>query len=164
MTLTYRQEYTHVVEGSLPNVQLLQEWLVNNDHVLKSMALHAPSKFKLLMHCTEKTNASASVGMWSEVFKKLGLELEIMKTGCCGMSGTFGHETENLTRSKAIYDLSWGEVIADSDSTATLLATGYSCRSQVKRFDDVQLKHPIQALLELFNKHELFDKQPSSKS
>lgn len=29
------------------------------------------------------------------------------------------------------------------------LATGYSCRSQVKRYEHVVLKHPVQALLEI---------------
>lgn len=29
------------------------------------------------------------------------------------------------------------------------LATGYSCRSQVKRYENVVLKHPVQALLEI---------------
>ena len=30
---------------------------------------------------------------------------------------------------------------------STLLATGYSCRSQVKLVDGVQLRHPVQAIL-----------------
>jgi Fe-S oxidoreductase len=29
------------------------------------------------------------------------------------------------------------------------MATGYSCRSQVKRFDDQQLPHPVQVLLDV---------------
>ena len=32
---------------------------------------------------------------------------------------------------------------------ARCLATGYSCRSQVKRMEGEKLKHPLQALLEL---------------
>ncbi len=31
------------------------------------------------------------------------------------------------------------------------LATGYSCRSQVKRYEKAILKHPVQALLEVLN-------------
>jgi Fe-S oxidoreductase len=29
------------------------------------------------------------------------------------------------------------------------VATGYSCRSQVKRIDGIEIAHPVQALLEL---------------
>ena len=31
----------------------------------------------------------------------------------------------------------------------SLLATGYSCRSQVKRYEGFKPKHPVQALLQL---------------
>ena len=35
------------------------------------------------------------------------------------------------------------------ERSTLLLATGYSCRSQVKRYEHVVLKHPVQALLEI---------------
>ncbi|MGO2393667.1 MAG: hypothetical protein ACTH69_16440 [Halomonas sp.] len=39
-----------------------------------------------------------------------------------------------------------GEIAPDYASR-TVLATGYFCRSQVKRFSDHILQHPLQALL-----------------
>ncbi|EDJ89881.1 conserved FAD/FMN-containing dehydrogenase [Haemophilus influenzae R3021] len=36
-----------------------------------------------------------------------------------------------------------------SGQNRKFLATGYSCRSQVKRYEHVVLKHPVQALLEI---------------
>jgi len=43
--------------------------------------------------------------------------------------------------------LSWARHVADAPA-GTLLADGYSCRSQVKLVDGVRLRHPIQALLD----------------
>ena len=52
--------------------------------------------------------------------------------------------------SKDIYDVSWGKKLQGKDPNHCL-ATGYSCRSQVKRYEKAILKHPVQALLEILN-------------
>ncbi|MFP8965368.1 FAD-binding and (Fe-S)-binding domain-containing protein [Pokkaliibacter sp. CJK22405] len=149
MTLTYRSEYKkYLAEGQAPEVQLLQEWLAEKLEVVSTQAERFEARhFKLLSHCTEKTNAPASIGAWQKVFSALGMKLDVIATGCCGMSGTYGHETANKATSETIYQQSWAKVIADADDHSALLATGYSCRSQVKRFDQHELKHPLQALL-----------------
>jgi hypothetical protein len=59
MTLIYRQEYVKTLGiEQVPNVLMLQEWLATriNTLVPNPLKLTAPS-FKLLSHCTEKTNA-----------------------------------------------------------------------------------------------------------
>jgi len=104
-----------------------------------------------MAHCTEKTNAAPSIKQWQTIFSELGLELNLVATGCCGMAGTFGHEASNLERSKEIYSQSWQPIVNSAEEGEELLATGYSCRSQVKRLDRVQLKHPAQAILELMH-------------
>ena len=66
--------------------------------------------------------------------------------GCCGMAGTYGHETDNLENSKALYDMSWAEPAANT--SYEVVATGYSCRSQIKRFGGGSPRHPLQVLCE----------------
>jgi hypothetical protein len=46
-----------------------------------------------------------------------------------------------------IYALSWAAHVAAAETSGTLLADGYSCRSQAKLIDGVRLLHPVQALL-----------------
>lgn len=86
---------------------------------------------------------------WQLIFSAFGENLQIQNVGCCGMAGVFGHEVQNQSMSRAIYDASWHEKLAGKDPEYCL-ATGYSCRSQVKRFEGQTLKHPVQALLTLF--------------
>lgn len=145
MTLVYRQEYLKVPDlHKCPQVELPQEWLLDAlpEQISQSTSQQA---FRLLAHCTEKTNVPASTRQWEQVFARLGLKLETQATGCCGMSGTYGHEARNQQTSRIIFDQSWaGHLHKDSEA----LATGYSCRSQVKRFADQQLRHPLQVVLE----------------
>ncbi|NYS44666.1 FAD-binding oxidoreductase [Halomonas zhaodongensis] len=149
MTLTYRQEYVKSLGAEqVPNVLMLQEWLATRINTLapSQLTLTDPG-FKLLSHCTEKTNAPGSPNAWRQVFAAFGLELELMATGCCGMSGTYGHETRNVDTSKTIYAQSWQPQVEAKENAGKLLATGYSCRSQVKHYSAQALPHPLQALL-----------------
>ncbi|WP_460123970.1 D-2-hydroxyglutarate dehydrogenase YdiJ [Pseudomonas sp. S2_C03] len=143
MTLVYRQEYQKVPGlEDCPTVLLPQEWLLD---ALPDNPRPDGQTFRLLAHCTEKTNAPASTGQWQAVFAKLGLKLVSEATGCCGMSGTYGHEARNQETSRTIFEQSWAGKL---DKPGEALATGYSCRSQVKRQADKQLRHPLEALLE----------------
>ena len=85
---------------------------------------------------------------WQTIFTHFGEKLVVENVGCCGMAGTFGHETQHLAMSKAIYEQSWHKKI-NNKPLERCLATGYSCRSQVKRFEQQGVKHPVQALLEV---------------
>ena len=149
MTLAYRSEYQKTLGAdAVPEVLLPQEWLASKLKYLQTKAdLFEPTEHKLLAHCTESTNAAPSIGNWRQVFEALGQSLENINTGCCGMAGTYGHEAANVDTSKKIYQLSWSEVINDSSNDGKLMATGYSCRSQVKRIDNKALPHPLSKLL-----------------
>jgi Fe-S oxidoreductase len=63
------------------------------------------------------------------------------------MAGTYGHETQNLDTSKHIYSLSWDAVINNPNNENTLVASGFSCRSQVKRIDGKKIPNPLEVLL-----------------
>jgi len=65
------------------------------------------------------------------------------------MGGTYGHEFEHRATSERIYALSWSKYVDAGAENGNLLATGYSCRSQVALIDGVRLLHPIRALLGL---------------
>jgi Fe-S oxidoreductase len=146
MTLTYRAEYRGALEeGHAPTVLLVQEWLARHGESLP--AVGGGAAYQLLPHCTERTTALAAVRDWSSVFDRFGLRLTILPSGCCGMAGTWGHEVEHRATSEHIYALSWTHHVATAGASGTLLADGYSCRSQVKLIDAVKLPHPLQALL-----------------
>lgn len=148
MTLTYKGEYAkYLRKQSAPNVLLLQDWLASMCEALPSEEYTEVKTFELLPHCTEATNAGASVKHWEKVFKHFGLKLSIKNVGCCGMSGTFGHEARNKETSKKLYAMSWQPEIENATEKSPVLATGFSCRSQVKREAGKMISHPVQALL-----------------
>lgn len=122
----------------------LDRFLSENLDLLPQLAAE-DTQFTLFSHCTEKTADPATPRRWQTVFRRFGLTLEIADTGCCGMAGLFGHETEHRDMSRDLFDLSWRAPLKTADAGA--LATGFSCRSQAERFGSAKPAHPSAALL-----------------
>jgi len=147
MTLTYRSEYGMLPEADRPpSVLLVQEWLARHKDAIPR-ALESRTEYMLLPHCSERSLAVSSLRDWQTVFEAAGAGLRVVPSGCCGMAGTYGHEAEHRATSELIYGMSWRSQVAHWASSDRLLATGYSCRSQVKIMDEKLLSHPAQALL-----------------
>ncbi len=159
LVLCYRDEYAHVLGAESPvlNVLTITEWLATQIDQMhnKTTSKHNSTQYKLLAHCSEKTALPETEKMWQQLFTKAGLSLEIVSVGCCGMAGTYGHELEHFENAKGIYGLSWLQhastdqrhaTNANVDSKIQLVVTGYSCRSQVKRFEQFRPKHPVEIL------------------
>ncbi len=154
VVMTYRDEYLKILNRHELGFQvnLLQEWLTDQkDHLVhraRGMDLSDRTKYQLLGHCMEKTGALDSQDQWKQVFDIFHLDLDLIATGCCGMAGTFGHETANYRESKGVYAMSWSKHITPEPSQRHhILSTGYSCRTQINRFDGFKPLHPAQALL-----------------
>ncbi|RYV01280.1 hypothetical protein SOPP22_12805 [Shewanella sp. OPT22] len=146
LVLCYRDEYKEVLasERGDYDVLLVNEWLANVE--VKQDFVSDNSQYTLFNHCTEATARPNSGKEWQHIFSAFGLNLQLASIGCCGMAGTYGHEIKNLERSKTLFDLSWKQPIADN-LPENVLVTGFSCRSQVKRFANFRSQHPIEVLL-----------------
>jgi len=153
VTLTYRDEYPHVLgkEAVTFRIELVQEYLTRElPGMLQQLGESAPrasGPFRLFGHCTEKTAEPRSQAQWQGVFQALGAELTLEATGCCGMCGVFGHEAEHYEESRGVFAMSWQKKLPEgADEQTRVLATGHSCRSQVKRFSKFAPQHPLEAL------------------
>ena len=149
LVLCYRDEYKQTLgdkRGDF-NVMLVHEWL---PVALADKAVQDVSgePWYLFGHCTEVTALPGAPAQWASVFARFGAKLESVNVGCCGMAGTYGHEVKNHANSLGIYELSWHQAMQRLPRNRCL-ATGYSCRSQVKRVEGNGVRHPLQALLEI---------------
>jgi FAD/FMN-containing dehydrogenase/Fe-S oxidoreductase len=161
VVLTYRDEYPKQLESAAGfRVWLLQEWLAEQTLVprLPTLAERATTSasskpttgdagFRLMSHCTEQALVTKAPALWAKVFGALGVPLEIVKAGCCGMCGVYGHEVAHKADSLGIFDMSWKGKIDRSRDQSRILATGHSCRTQVERALGFTPRHPAQALL-----------------
>ncbi|TKF81504.1 FAD-binding oxidoreductase [Vibrio kanaloae] len=149
LVLCYRDEYVEILGDKRGDFDVLtvHEWLMPSLGEFEARSA-SEEMWYLFAHCTEKTKMPNAEKEWGTIFKHFGAALTSVPVGCCGMAGTFGHEVDKLQMSKDIYGLSWKPRIQDLPKERCLV-TGYSCRSQVKRFEGEKLAHPLQALAKI---------------
>ena len=156
--LTYRDEYCQRLgTDQVPKVLLLQEWLSHHLDEVKLPKTQNPTKLhvSLLGHCSENALVTMSLDVWRTIFAKFSVELRTPSTGCCGMAGTFGHEVKHRAMSVKLYQMSWQQAAQESiNNSGTVLATGYSCRSQIRQQTGSSPQHPLTYLNRLFNEVE----------
>jgi Fe-S oxidoreductase len=82
-------------------------------------------------HCHQK-----AFGVMSSVEEVLNwipeLEVEVIESGCCGMAGSFGYETEHYDTSMQMAELSLLPAARQAGEDTLIVADGTSCRSQIK--------------------------------
>lgn len=146
VALLHQHEYP-TMDESYPSgsVRSLAELIVERADQLRSIG--GGAQVRLLGHCTERATSPATATAWQTILETAGYRVDAPDVGCCGMAGVFGHEAGNQKMSRQLWDLSWAPHLDETtDEQSEVVATGYSCRSQAKRFGDTSLRHPLHLL------------------
>ena len=81
-------------------------------------------------HCHQK--AFGAMGAVETVLKAVpGLDLQVIESSCCGMSGAFGYGAQTIDVSFAIAELSLLPAVRKAGPDDLLVADGTSCRHQI---------------------------------
>ena len=81
-------------------------------------------------HCHQK--AFAAMGPVETILRSVpGLELKVIESSCCGMSGAFGYAAENIEVSKKMAELSLLPAVRKAGDGDLIVADGTSCRHQI---------------------------------
>ncbi len=82
-------------------------------------------------HCQHK----AVLGMDAEValLKRMGVDHEVLDSGCCGMAGSFGFSADHLEVSTRIGERVLLPAVRDLDPDQELITDGFSCREQIEQ-------------------------------
>jgi Fe-S oxidoreductase len=67
------------------------------------------------------------------VLERLGLDYELLPSGCCGMAGSFGFESEKYPVSMTAAERVLLPRVRAAPSDMLLLADGFSCREQIEQ-------------------------------
>ncbi|MBX8827408.1 FAD-binding and (Fe-S)-binding domain-containing protein [Ochrobactrum sp. SFR4] len=89
ITMLYRQDYRDALGAD--TITSLDQFLVG---VTTMLPKAAGGSFSIIGHCTECAADPAHLDRWKQIFAAAELDLSIIRSGCCGMAGLFGHEIE----------------------------------------------------------------------
>lgn len=111
-------------------------------------------------HCHQKAQAQTQdnlpVGMEAtrSLLLKFGYKVKVLQTGCCGMAGSFGFESENSKISDAIGNLALFPAIRSQFKVGetVICSPGTSCRTQIMDGVNKPAYHTVELLVkEQFN-------------
>lgn len=90
-------------------------------------------------HCHQK--ALLNFDCEKELLEKMGVELEVPDSGCCGMAGAFGFEKDHYEVSVACGERVLLPEVRKAASNTLIIADGFSCREQISQLTDRRALH-----------------------
>jgi FAD/FMN-containing dehydrogenase/Fe-S oxidoreductase len=90
-------------------------------------------------HCHQK----ALMGMSDEeeVLKTIGIDAEVLDSGCCGMAGSFGFERDHYDVSMRVGELVLLPAVRRAPPDTLVIADGFSCRTQIAQATGREAMH-----------------------
>jgi Fe-S oxidoreductase len=95
-------------------------------------------------HCHQK----AIVGMDADekAFQQMGLQYQLLESGCCGLAGSFGYERTHYDVSMAAGERVLLPAVRDARHDVLVIADGFSCRSQIAQSTGRRALHLAQVI------------------
>jgi Fe-S oxidoreductase len=95
-------------------------------------------------HCHQK--ALMKSGDAAPLLRKMGIDLSVPDTGCCGMAGPFGFEAEKYEVAQAIGERVLLPAVRAATPDTLIVADGFSCREQIQQSTGRRACHTAEVL------------------
>ena len=155
--LSFRDEYPDffkdqkmkgIAQKIAENVFTSDEFLakeMQSGTIKKAVFTKNKKHIKFHGHCQEKAIASTKSTKYILSFPE-NYTVEEIPSGCCGMAGSFGYEKEHYKLSMQIGETVLFPAIRETSNTVPIVASGTSCRHQIKDGTNRDALHPIEVL------------------
>ncbi|HEY1358618.1 MAG TPA: FAD-linked oxidase C-terminal domain-containing protein [Thermoleophilaceae bacterium] len=138
--------------GLLPHVEDAKRLSLQTLTLSEFLDRHAPDwdvprlqrKAIVHGHCHQE----ATMGMDGEqsVYDRLGLDYELLDSGCCGLAGSFGFEREHHEISLRIGEHKLMPMVRDAAADTLVIADGFSCKTQVEQMTGRRPLHTAEVI------------------
>jgi FAD/FMN-containing dehydrogenase/Fe-S oxidoreductase len=160
--LGFRDEYPALVDAALQDdakriakhVFLFEEWFMREADkgiILREQFTSKPKKLKIHGHCHQKALSSMTPVKRALSFPQ-HYEARLIPSGCCGMAGSFGYEKEHYDISMQVGELVLFKAAREMNEDCILVASGTSCRHQIKDGTGKKSYHPAELLYDALKK------------
>lgn len=156
--LALRDEYVDLADEDIfeqarllaKNSFYIDEFLAREirlNHIDRGLFNDKEKNIKLHGHCHQKSlsNFYDSVSMLSFL---PNAKVEVIRSACCGMAGSFGYEKEHYDLAMQIGELVLLPFVRKTSEDAIISTPGTSCRHQIKDGAQRISKHPVEVMYE----------------
>jgi Fe-S oxidoreductase len=125
-----------------------QSFLLSEFLITKADRWEAPTLLRRAIvhgHCHHKSVIGFDAD--EEALKKLGLDFEILDSGCCGMAGSFGFEKgDKYEVAQKAGERVLLPRVRDATKDTLIIADGFSCRTMIEQNTDRRALHLAQVI------------------
>ncbi len=154
--LSFRDEYPDLAGNNLkpkalalaPSCLMFDEFMMREVKKGKiSTHSFVTDKQEILLHGHCHQKSLSSTGPTKEMLSlPVNYKVTEIKSGCCGMAGSFGYEKEHYKLSQKVGELVLLPAVRNAADTTLIVAPGTSCRHQIKDGTGRKAYHPVEVL------------------
>lgn len=154
--LTFRDEYPDLVASSLKdeakllgsNALFIDDFISREFEKNKfSASIFTENRMDVKFHGHCQQKALLTTGCTQKMLSiPVNYSVKEIKSGCCGMAGSFGYEKEHYDLSMKIGELVLFPEIRKTSKETIIAAPGTSCRHHIKDGTGLNALHPLQVL------------------
>lgn len=156
--LSFRDEYPDLMKGKMKtkadllaaNSFLIDEFIATefeNGNIKKESFTDKKNNILYHGHCHQKTLAGTNCTKTMLTIPE-NYVVEEIKSGCCGMAGSFGYEKEHYDLSMKIGETVLFPKVREAENDIVIAASGTSCRHHIADGTGKKAYHPIEILYE----------------
>lgn len=142
----FRDELT----GLFPDLSLAQrlkeQTLTLSEFLEREEYIPPTFKKKALIHGHCHQKAILRMEKDKSLIEKMGLKYEMLDSGCCGMAGSFGFETDKYKVSTDVGERVLLPAVRRVEPSTFVIADGFSCREQIAQLTDRKALHTAEVL------------------
>ena len=159
--LSFRDEYPDLVGNDLkaaalkiaPHCLMFDEFImreVQKGNIIPAQFTETKQHVRLHGHCHQKS--LSSTGPTKDMLSlPVNYTIDEIKSGCCGMAGSFGYEAEHYEVSMKVGELVLLPEVRKTPEHSIISAPGTSCRHQIKDGTGRTAMHPIEVFYGALN-------------
>jgi FAD/FMN-containing dehydrogenase/Fe-S oxidoreductase len=145
----FRDELPNLFPNDEDAKRLSQQTLTLGEFLVR----HAPEDWrpprlerKAIVHAHCHHEAAIGFDAEPELLERMGLDFEVLDSGCCGMAGSFGFERDHYDISVAIGERRLLPAARDAAGDTLVIADGFSCKTQVHELTERRPLHLAQVM------------------
>lgn len=147
-TSVFRDELTNLFPSELDAKRLKNQVMLFSEFMhsyVKDYEFKPLNKKALIQgHCHHKSVLKFE--QEKEILKRLGLDFEVMDSGCCGMAGGFGFEKDHYDVSMKAGERVVLPKVRNASSETLIIANGFSCKEQIQQNTGREALHLVQVI------------------
>jgi len=144
----FRDELPNMLPHDEDARRLSRDTLTLGEFLIQEAQHYDPPKLrrKALVHGHCHQKAIMGMSAEQELYSRLGLDFEVLDSGCCGLAGSWGFEHDKYDLSMKIGERRLLPTARNAGNDTLLIADGFSCKTQVEHATERRALHTAQII------------------